>query len=257
MGQEEFIDNNLEEKEIEAEKTEKTKKVLLILLILLLFAGTYYYYGSSNRQFKCYQQDIATNDTNSQTIINLQANKEESITKQPVANEKEVNKTVNKINFTKTIKPSDKTRLAKLAMTTAGKSDPFSGTGVVNSQYKFNNSKTGILPPPPKPSYINGLPTIGDLPKFDFNRNPYSMPEFKESLAVKGFVGDKVIVNVNGSTESLKVNETFQGVKVLKIDTKSLIAKFKKDGEIITKSIKNLTDIEDRSDIKMLKDLNK
>ena len=251
MNQEEFIDNNLEEKDVKAEKNEGTKKVLLILLVLLLFAVTYYYYGYA-RKTKPNQQVIVFNKT--VPTVKQQIKEEMPVADQPVVKEQK-DKTTDKIDLTKAIKPSDKASLAKLALSSAGKQDPFSGLGGKMSQDILANAKTGFLPPPPRPSYINGLPTIGELPKLDYNTNPYLLPE--ESVAIKGFVGDKVIVSVNGATESLKVNESFQGVRVLNIDQKSLIAKFKKDGEIITKSIKSLNDIEDRSDIKMIKNLNK
>lgn len=251
MNQEEFLEETKYENN---PQQEQTKKMLVILIVLIFFGGTYYYYKnmstpkiktSDNKQISVMDtqkpqkvQVIVKEDTKKETKDVAVANKQPEI----------------KFDYKNGIKPTDKASLTRLAMVSAGKADPFSDFGgkIVRSKTE-PNFKANMLPPPPHPSYINGLPTIGELPKLDL-RQPGLTPQ--ESLAIKGFVGNKVIVSVNGATESLKVNESFRGIKVVKIDPHSFLAKFKKDGKIITKSIKTLTELENRSDIKMVKDLN-
>lgn len=284
MTQEEIIDNTFDEINI---KTEKTKKLIIIMVIVILFLGTYYYYRNmKNKVTNIDQQKVAsvninqpsvkplvktekakTEETATKTEIKKETTKEElASVKKEVPNTENTTETTNNTNIRKEIKPTDKASLVKLAMISAGKPDPFTGSGSKNI---YNNGQ-GILPPPPLPQYVDGLPNIGNLPSLD----PNSGYPPQDSLAVKGFVGNKVIVSVNGVTESLKVNETFQGVKVLKVEPKNLTAKFKRDGEEVTKTIKNLTEfkskdskiitktvqklagLEDNSDLKMFKELN-
>ncbi|MDD3149781.1 MAG: hypothetical protein PHV68_03015 [Candidatus Gastranaerophilales bacterium] len=107
------------------------------------------------------------------------------------------------------IPPSKKEDYIKQAMLNAGRSKPFENLGGI-SPVSFSSMDNKTLPP---------LKII-------------------EETDVKGFLGNKAIICVNGNTKALSEGESFKNVKVLKIDVENLTVVFKKDNKTITQSVK-------------------
>lgn len=259
MTQDNFTNNSSTEEDISQEisnhlepeensNNEKLKKGLLIIIILLLFGGTYFYYNfsSSNKQ----NEDISTLPTN-----NLKKTK--VIKKQPVqdvTDKKQLtNNTINQNEDTNIIKVSNKSAIEKLAMQSVGKSDPFEGlTGKIKSSQTQSKTLANV------PNMPSQLPTLKlkSIPNVPFNKNLPSFNNFQllnnnNSVEIKGFIGNKVIVDVNGITESLNKNESFQDIKVLSINKNNLSAKFKKDNKIINKNMKSLIQVNNKNDLQL------
>lgn len=266
MTQEKIEDNlneeNVPEENVNTEinKEEKSKKILLVFVILILFGCTYFYYnnwaknkpniivkkGAAIVNKVMPQKDVKTTDILAQEVDDEVIVKKENLTaqkpKNPASNESNV------------IKPTNKEALVKMAMASKGKSDPFEGLvgkspNPIRGIKNIPNFKIGSLPVLPN---AKGLPTFNGLPSLS-NLNGFKTLKNNDSIEVKGFIGNKVIVNVNGIIESLKPNETFQDIKVLSVDNRNLTVKFKKNNKIITKNIKSLTDVDNKNDIKLVK----
>ena len=202
----------------------------MILVIMAIFGGIYYYYTSSK-----VADSSAKTVTKSETkadVVNTN-NSKDSI----------ISKTDSKIkNINNFIKPSVKADIAKIALLSAGKADPFTdtisitGNIISNSSLKHTSHSPYSLPMPPS---IKGLPVIGQLPKISLSGLPSDQTYIPGSLSVqdgiriKGFIGNKVIVDINGAIEALKVNEKFRSIKVLQIDPAGLSAEFMKDGKTL------------------------
>ena len=217
-------------------KSENIKKALIAVFVLILFGCIYYYYNGMHTQ----KDKNITNSTVVQHKIIPPSLKIDKI--KPKNKKITINKSILPgIKTSKYIKPTDKNSLLKLALTSAGKSDPFSGT---ENELIMSDKMLKILPPLGKniiiPPSANTLPVIGNIPTMNIsNGMPDFTPPLYQDFAVKGFIGDEVIVEMNGNIQSLKVNTGFQGLKVLKIDPINLSAVFKYRGKIITKTIKS------------------
>ena len=261
-------------------KSEKAKKLLIAVIALVLFGCIYYYYNNMNIQ------NPQSADVNAvKTVNGNQTQAKTSIIAQKLAKEA-INLTVNSgisskiqkdnnsadtaskpkeitiaangttplnIRPSGYIRPTDKNSILKLALSTAGKADPFSDMGK-NSllpdkipYLKSSMSGKGYIIPPP----ANTLPAIGFLPGMSVSESlPGAIPSFYQDFTVKGFIGDEVIVEVNGMVQSLRVNSSFQGLKVLNIDSNNLTAVFKINGKTVTRSIKSLSDPDNKDSIK-------
>jgi hypothetical protein len=145
------------------------------------------------------------------------------------------------------IKPTGKSDLLSLASKSSGKHDPFS-----YSESKFipfassqgeNSSYSGNLPPVPGAGNMGtlpGLPGFNPLSSSGLANPPAPKPE--DLIIVKGFIGNKVIAEIDGVVEALNANEKVSNVKVLNVNPSLLTAKFEINGKTVTKTIKSLTD---------------
>lgn len=254
-----FIEENSEN----SLKDEKLKKIFVILVTLAFVSGVYYYTSLSNT--KTAKAPLETvQPVNNELPKNIQPPKEEI--KKTETKEIAVNKiqTDNKLSQeikpdikqetpeivpnkkTNKIKPTDKALMIKSALLASGKPDPFTtNTSKPISPEEFKSylpkylGKNSLS----SPNSLKNLPSISSLPNINlpnsnFPQNPYNM-SFNEP-EIKGFIGNKVIMSINGVSESLKVNESFQGIKVVKIDPINMSVKFIQDKKVITKNIKSI-----------------
>ncbi|MFH0702077.1 MAG: hypothetical protein V2B14_00860 [bacterium] len=273
MDQERMINESeneyLNEKDIQKEKSKR----LLVIIIVLILAGIGYFYSiSSNKPKKTAESLITnanktlsetsaeTNETNSEIKLNKNKIKHKKTSKKTSA-DKEAKKSFSKI------KSIDKSLIIKIASAVSGKIDPFSALEgkLASSQKtvellpeklpvnKFFDSKKYTLPPPPlSSSNITELPPLENIPLPDGMSPPNA-----DLINVKGFIGNKVIMDINGLSESLKTNELFQGIKILEIDPINLTVKFKKEDKIITEKIKSLTEVNNKEDLELVKNFRK
>jgi len=294
MTQEEIIDNKVEEADNpddeineelppeEKQGDEKLKRVLLIVLILALFGGTYYYYNKlaqHNTVIIAKKEQVTASKVSAMQKIEQSVKNEVSPLLSSVTNIKQgnnqqeaavTNQKTNKIPETVTavqhsyvIKVSAKDSLKKLAMESKGKTDPFEGmvgktmpdsptsAKSIANLSNLPNIKLNSLPQVPffKPNFSSkGLPSVGNFNNFNSLNN-------NDAIEIKGFIANKVIVDVNGLVESLGINESFQDIKVLNIDKTNLTAKFKKDNRVITKNMKSLTSVDNEDDIQLIKNI--
>jgi hypothetical protein len=248
---EENTENNLND--------ERLKKLFVILIAVSVLSGTYYYLSlSNNKTAKAPLQTEQTVANNPPVQIQKVIKNEDINVKKITANADEM---TNKLaadtqpenitppqekpekSLSNKVKPTNKSQVIKSALLAAGKSDPFSdNTSKPTSPEKFNS----FLPPnigknSLSPSFKD-LPNISSLPNINLpNSNLYPSPYNTSFInpEVKGFIGNKVIISINGTSESLKVNESFQGIKVVKIDPANMTVKFIQDKKVITKNIKS------------------
>ncbi|HBG49329.1 MAG TPA: hypothetical protein DDW90_07490 [Cyanobacteria bacterium UBA9971] len=238
-------------------KEEKIKKIIILLIVSLIFGGTCYYYaGISNfqqkktteKQLPIIAKSEAIKQSNQQTTLDRSSRRDsEAVPPQDdriTIEKSEIAKTEESTSKTK-LKPTDKSALLSLAGKNSGKKDPFSYS---ESQFiPFTSSRgtnptySGNLPPVPGAGTIGTLP---GLPGFDSLSGlaPPPAPKPEDLIIVKGFIGNKVIAEIDGVVESLNVNEKIGNVKVLAVNSEILTAKFELNGKPVTKTIKSLTD---------------
>jgi len=232
-------------------KEEKTKKLFIILIILMFFGATCYYYAGVNKKNQKIA-DVPVNIQNKkeQTQIAVPEKQEKIIKeekKEILKSEKIQEKT--EIKTTKT-KPADKTAFLSLKSQYSGKNDPFSysesNTVPPGSESGSSvASSAGSLPPVP-----NSSKGIGALPGIPQGLQGFSStgiasppaPKPEDLVIVKGFIGNKVIVEISGVVEALSVYEKVGNVKVLSVNPSALTAEFQINGKKYTKIIKSLTE---------------
>jgi hypothetical protein len=211
------------------QKQERIKKLLIILVALSLFGASYYYYVHKTEKApevkkvspKIKKKAVTENkkDEEKQEATVSKEEKTEPVNKQKENKEKQISKPQKEDK--KKIKPTDKSDLLKTALATAGKNDPFSYTesrfrpSVSKNSRSLRTSGNSGLPGPPSRREKSG-----------------------DGIEIKGFLGNKVIAEVNGHTDSLNTGETFRGVKVLTVDPNSLSCVFEINGRKVTKKIK-------------------
>lgn len=246
----EMIDREVE---IEAEpEKEKSKKILIIFIALLLLGCTYYYYAKSNTGKVISDSGIKTQIQDKKNILPISDKKafRELAKIQKIEN---IAKKVTEVSVPdkvadKKIKPTDRSTLLSLAEKSSGKHDPFS-----YSESRFipftseggGNSITsfpGGLPPVPG-SGMGNLPSLPGLPgtisSSGLAQPPAPKPE--DLIIVKGFIGNKVIVEIDGVVEALSENEKVDNTKVLLVNRPALTAKFEINGKPFIKTLKSLT----------------
>jgi len=145
------------------------------------------------------------------------------------------------------IKPSSKSTLMNLLGSSSGKQDPFSYSESnfmpFNESSNANTPLPGGLPPIPGAGNIGSLPSLPGAPSLSgMNSLPAPPPKPGDSITIKGFIGNKVITEVDGVIMALNLNEKFNNIKVLSINPQELKAGFEIDGKFITKTLKSLTD---------------
>ena len=224
-------------------KNENLKKLVTALVVLTLFVVSFYYYAPGKKEVKLAEKPgkilqgeikrhprvklppaegkltptvIPTEGTDS-SVVSLPQNNDKALISPNEIKELKPEK----------IKPSNIKDLIANAMETSGKKDPFS-----YRESSFNPITGG--------SSGGSEPGLAGLPM------PPMSPDFlpdqlQEPVVVKGFLGNKVIAEIKGFTESLAVNESLQGIKVLKVDSANLTCVFQIDGKRVTKTIKPIT----------------
>lgn len=251
----EKIEKNLSEVQETELKEEKAKKIVIIMIVLLLFGGTCYYYAGINN---LPQKKLAITQQ-----IKTAFNKEKKIEQIKKTEKKpEVAKieTTPKINMKKKFKPTDKSALLSLTQKSSGKHDPFSYSEsqfipFTASHGENSASYPGNLPPVPGAGNMGSLPTLaGFNPLSSSDLAPPPAPKPEDLVIVKGFMGNKVIAEIDGVVESLNANEKISNVKVLAVNPSLLTAKFEIDGKTFTKTIKSLTD-DYLGDVQLVKNL--
>lgn len=238
-------------------RDEKAKKLLIILIVLLFFGGTYYYYGfakvgksslkaSHTKHVLASAQKTLSTANEGKAMKQVQGDSAIKNDKKTESSKKEEIKPEEKTVGGK-IKPTDKSTLLGLSGKAAGKHDPFS-----YSESKFipftadsgenSSSLPGALPPVPNAGSTGSLPSIPGLPgagPLGLANPPAPKPE--DLIIVKGFIGNKVIAEIDGVVEALSPSERINNVKVLSVNPSGLSARFEINGKPCTKTIKSLT----------------
>lgn len=261
-------------------KEEKSKKILIVSMVLLLFGGTYYYYsfiktnGSSNIEIaqnkpvissqqeslpalKISGSNLASQNkyeqTSPATNIVPRKNRLEQLEEiQKAEKNHEIIKAENpeKIANTK-FRPADKSTLLTLAGKSSGKHDPFSYSESkfvpfeADKNGKNSSYPAGKLPPVPMTGSMGNLPSIPGLPGY----NPYNTqglaappaPKQEDLITIKGFIGNKVIAQIDGLVDAFNENDKSGNVKIIAVDPSALTAKFEINGKIFTKTMKSLS----------------
>lgn len=227
-------------------KSENLKKIIAVVVVLTLFGGSYqYYFGAKKTSYNralptCHRaldarsiqsphqvqgDKVVRGEKKGQSVVEKPAPTAPSTPvaapAPPAVPEKPTK-----------IKPTDIKDLVANATAAAGKKDPFSSTG----------SRPGSLPASMMEPRLDNLPTPPPmLPDFQGNipNIPANIPEAPpEPVVVKGFIGNKVIADIKGVTESLNANESLRGVKVLKVDPANYTCDFIIEGKRVTKRMK-------------------
>lgn len=125
------------------------------------------------------------------------------------------------------IHSSDKTQIIKLAAQNIGKKDPFINNHIqpkksemANSSFK-SSSKMNMMPSFQNFFDLSGLKTMISL-----------------EPQLKGFIGNKAIINYKGTNKALKENEIFKDLKILNVAPDKLSVKYIKKGKIHFKQLK-------------------
>ncbi len=206
------------------QKREKIQKLLIIIISITLFGISYSYYLFKDKNLSKKPEQVVISkkitipDEKQQVSPDTEASSDESSDEEKELNDEADQKEVSKkedslIIEDKKIQPTDKTNLITMASNISGKNDPFS-----YKESKFtpiNSTKTSD-----RGSYSS--------------TNPVKPTNYVE---IRGFIGNKVIAEVNGFTDSLKEGETLKGVKILTIDPVNLSCELEVKGKKITKSI--------------------
>lgn len=218
-------------------QNEKLKKILIALVVLALFGTSYYYYGNNANKTaeKTGQKTLAKKGQKSGEKVELNKKSTENKEKSDTNKLKETKKVLaqkkdkyHRIN--KKIKPTNKADLISAAFKSAGKSDPFSYSESRYMPINFEKIGGHGLPTPPRAG--------------GFGENPNNL------VVIKGFLGKKVIIEVNGFTDSLKINETLGKVKVLGINSENLSCNLEIEGKKVTKTMQPI--IEPDENIKII-----
>jgi len=228
---------------------EKIKKLLIIIIALGLFGASYYYYVykqkktfakqlqkvelkqpakkvaadqvilSNTKDPLRYMQGDSSAEPQNEIMKVDPIKKVSNVTKKVV--KKVENSEVIKPQKTK-IKPTDKAALIKAAAGSRGKYDPFS--------YAESNFIPSDMTKTASSGRVKGLPA----PPRMSGQNNAGNGNYAE---IRGFLGNKVIAEINGFTDSLKVGETLRGIKILSIDSKNLTCELEIDGKKVTKKM--------------------
>lgn len=219
-------------------KQERIKKIFILLFVSLIFGGTCYYYAGINN----FQQKKLSKTEQLKMTINKEK-KAAQLEKKPATLTTEAKKISHKTKF----KPTDKSTLLSFAGKNSGKHDPFSYS---ESQFMPSTATRGEnssfptnLPPVPGAGNMGTLPSLPGMsgfPSSGLASPPAPKPE--DLIIVKGFIGNKVIAEIDGVVESLNVNEKISNVKVLTVNPETLTAKFEINGKPYIKTFKTLTD---------------
>jgi len=148
--------------------------------------------------------------------------------------------------------PTNKSEMIKAALASKTKKDPFIDTigRAVSDESVFDEKSSydenSKLPMPPD---SNEKLTKIDLPDFnntlsDFNNTKTEKPSPNvnyEPVILKGFIGSRAIVSINNKIVTMSLNQEQEGVKAVEINPDSLSAKFIKNGQIMTKTIKTVS----------------
>lgn len=274
MEAENFEKNIQDVQEIEL-KEEKFKKILIIFIVLLLFGSTYYYYGFAKKNHSpqiAFVPDKIVK-LNPETPVSIRKKKLESLEKIQKAEEIQDIKSETKLEIkpekqaipvkvlkTK-IKPTGKSDLLTLANKSSGKNDPFScsESQYIPSSDRNNNSSSlaGNLPPVPGAGSMGNLPSLQNLPGLP-NITPLNSAKIpqspKDAIEIKGFIGNKVIAEIDGVIEALNENEKINNIKVLNINPLEYTAIFEINGKNITKTMKSISE-ENNENIEIVKNL--
>jgi len=238
-----------------------SKKMIVIWSASLLLAGTYSI-CSHAQNFTAKAVPTIKKVSTSKHVVAAPAEKQAEVPLK-TAKAKEINKELLASNVTKNpapetkkaevknsyLSPTSKADILKQAAQNMGKNDPFKGTNSgldsgSSSDYRtasnngappgFNNTGTKVDSFLPMPPALDGgsLPQLG-LPGNGLTGNTVVY----NPVELKGFIGNKVIIEVDNVIEPLALNENFRGVKVMAIDARNLTAKFKKDGKVINRKI--------------------
>ncbi len=216
--------------------SEDNKKIIILALILGLLSLSYYYWLSLPKENQAAHKKPVISQLKQTKIVKplkiavsvKNKIKTENIKPQTTDNKSEKKE---QISFM----PMDRKLAVKAALSGTGKSDVFQEDNslVYSENIPISPNKFKIVPPP----FLKGLP---GLPFLNSNGAP-SAPilPVEASFSIKGFIGDKVIVNVDGVSEALGAGENYKGIKVLAVDTNNSTAKFKKEGKIFYKNLSN------------------
>lgn len=254
MDQEIILADNNEFEDIE---TENKKKNLIILVAIVFAAALYWNYSGpgvvqpsaqktevSNSKILV-QQKIATRQPEiKKTVQNSSAKKEDDgKIKVSLQTAKLIKIKLQKPHpVSSKIQPTSRLLLARAALAEAGRIDPFADTGQGKISSVSISSQPSIRPFPSVPGQfkISPLPFIKGVPDLPSIIPPGVSPVApiqSSALSINGFLGNKVIVTVEGETEALSVNEKFKGIKVLSVEPQNLSAKFSYNNSIITRRI--------------------
>ncbi|HSA05582.1 MAG TPA: hypothetical protein P5556_00225 [Candidatus Gastranaerophilales bacterium] len=226
---------------------EKLKKILIIIVVLAMFATSYFYYANKQNNFSAKQPEPVKIAVKKPVKI-VKTEIKEKITEEKIKSDEFPEKDLKKSG--KKIKPTDKSDLIRIASGQSGKHDPFSYS---ESRYTPYNASENNLPTIPDLSLESGLPQPPLLPGLEESEQATQKP--LNTVEIKGFLGNKVIAEINGYTDSLNTGETLRGVKVLNIDAQNLSCDFEIQGSKVTKSIKPLTEIDNNVEFKYLNNL--
>ncbi len=219
------------------QKNENLKKITISLVVLAMLGVSHYYYSDSGCEKKQVKKpaQIAMKkeakeikkekDVKKETKTDKKEQKpEKPEEKTPAIQPEQPKKPEQKPVQLKGIKPTSKKDILANASGIAGKNDPFSYTEsnfipLSLSSQSASGKRTGSLPSPPRSSdYSPGTPS--------------------ETVVIKGFIGNKVIAQIKGLTESLGANESLQGIKVVSVDPANRSCVFVVDGKKVTKTMK-------------------
>lgn len=213
------------ENEQSENKKETSKKLLLIFIVLIFFASFYLLYGKGqvNTAKSTKKIPISTAKADLSSKVKTISTIKNGIKKTELQKPKIVAKSY--------LSPTAKTALISQARLNAGKKDPFVDTTGQSKEIPSSNINN-FLPAPPS---LDGLPVMNSS-----GIEPVQVIVY-EPVSLKGFIGNKVIIEVDGETESISKNETFKGIKVLNIDARNLSAKFQKNGETLVRKIETVS----------------
>lgn len=256
--EQEKIEEEIQETEL---KEEKNKKIFILVLVLLIFSGTCYYYSEIGnlRQNKIFINNFKFfNNKITKTEPQKIALHEERSLKQLEEIQKEEETAAKQILKTK-FKPTDKSAFLNITRKSSGKHDPFSYSESKFSPYAadenaLSSNSAGNMGNLPALPTLSGLSGVNNLPSMGLAPPPAPKPE--DLVTIKGFIGNKVIADINGIVGSLSKNEKVDNVKVLSVNSSILTAKFEINGKIFTKTMKSLID-ENNENIRLVKNLHK
>lgn len=230
---------------------EKLKKILVIVTVLVLFGGTCYYYDynkMANNQSKIVAQGEIQKQEPVKIVTHIIKAEDKPQTKIETKTKKSPIPEPQKI-INKKLKPTGKSDLLALAGSSSGKNDPFSCSEskyipVSDTTSPNAASLPGSLPPVPSGGRIGNLPSLPGLPNINtagsIGLAPPPAPKPEDLVEIKGFIGNKVIAEVDGVVESLSENEKISSVKVLAVNPSTFTAEFQIKGKTVTKTMKSL-----------------
>jgi len=236
------IKENQEQIEGQIPPAEDHKKVIILAVILGLLSLSYYYWRSLPKESSLSQEKLGLElvkpvekaISNQEIIINPNNNQIKTV--KPQVNAEKVNAEAVKSENSKSIKfmPVDKNTVIKAAMTGTGKSDIFQAdnSGTYPENLSINPKNFKIVPPP----FLKGL---SNLPFINTKGSSAPAIPVESTFNINGFIGNKVIINLDGNALALGAGEKYKDIKVLKVDTNNSSAKFQKGGRIFYKNLSN------------------